>query len=246
MKLPHKLAKQPLIEAIFEMRFKSRAAVSSILPGLLFTKLEGEKSIERLPAAELPQQLRNVDPNLQYAPLLRIQWDAFWILIGDRSVGLACRFPYPGWSAFRPAILALVELIREGSIIESVERMALKYTNIFPSELGDASALAKLELRVGEHSAMKDNFQIRVAVPMDGFLQIVQIISSGTAKLPDGTSRSGVILDIDTIAITADIPFHEFAGKLADCVDAVHRASKVMFFDCLKSETIRKLEPTYD
>jgi uncharacterized protein (TIGR04255 family) len=246
MKLPNKLAKQPVIEAIFEMRFKSQAA-ASILPGFLFTKLSGEKSIERLPAAEFPQQMRNFDPNLQYAPLVRMHWDAFLILVGDRSVALACKFPYTGWSAFRPAILNLIELIRQASIIESVERMALKYINIFPSELGDASALVKFELRVGEHSAAKDNFQIRVEVPMDDdLLLIVQIIASGTAKFPDGTSRTGVTLDIDTLAMTADMPFQKFAGMLPDRIEAVHQASKVMFFDCLKPETIQKLEPTYD
>jgi uncharacterized protein (TIGR04255 family) len=246
MKLPQKLAKQPLVEAIFEMRFKSQAAVSSILPGFLFTKLAGKKSIERLPAAELPQQMRNIDPNLQYAPLVRIHWDAFMILIGDRSVGLACKFPYLGWSAFKPAILNLVELIKEASVIESVERMGLKYTNVIPSELGDVSALVKFELKVGKHNAAKDNFQIRVEVPKDDLLQIVQIIALATATFPDRTSRSGVNLDIDTVAMTANIPFPEFADKLPDRIEAAHRACKVMFFDCLKPETIKKLEPSYD
>jgi uncharacterized protein (TIGR04255 family) len=246
MKLPHKLAKQPVIEAIFEMRFKSQAAVSSILPGFLFTKLSGEKSIERLPAAEFPQQMRHIHPALQFAPLVRVRWDAFFILIGDRNVGLACKIPYPGWQAFKATILQLVEWVTQVSIIESVERAALKYTNIIPSELGDARSLVKFELLVGEHSAAGDKFQIRVEVPKDDLLHVVQIISSGTAMLADGTSRTGVTLDIDTIAAIANIPFQKFAGTLADRIEAVHRENKVMFFDCLKPETIKKLEPSYD
>ena len=70
-KLPLKLGKEPLIEALFEMRFKATAPVSNILPGLLFTKFKGEKKIEKLPAAQLPEELRKVDPSLHYAPLLR-------------------------------------------------------------------------------------------------------------------------------------------------------------------------------
>ena len=102
-KLPLKLGKEPLIEALFEMRFKATAPVSNILPGLLFTKFKGEKKIEKLPAAQLPEELRKVDPSLHYAPLLRIYWDRFMILTSDRSSGLACKMPYPGWNAaFKP------------------------------------------------------------------------------------------------------------------------------------------------
>jgi uncharacterized protein (TIGR04255 family) len=246
MKLPQKLAKPPLVEAIFEMRFKSKAIVSSILPGLLFTKLSGAKSIERLPAAEFPQQLRNADPALQYAPLVRVGWDRFVILIGDRNLALACKHPYPGWKEFKPAIVHLVELVKEANIVDDVERMSLKNTNILPSEMGTVADLIKFDLIVGAHHAANDNLLIRVEILQDDLLHIVQIATSGTAKFPDGTARSGAMLDIDTIAIAADTPLAKLAERLAERIDVIHAGNKFMFFDCLKPETVHKLEPSYD
>src|SRR6266849_8050173 len=152
MKLPKKLGREPLIEAIFEMRFKTPSPASNFLPGYLFTKLVGQKTIERLPAAELPEQMRSVDQNLRYAPLIRIRWGSYLVLIGDRNVGLACGVPYLGWHDFKPNILMLVRSLSQAEIIDSVERFSLRYTDIIPSDLGRADSLLEFKLRIGQHS----------------------------------------------------------------------------------------------
>lgn len=41
--LPMKFGKEPLIDAIFEMRFQSQEGASNILAGVLYTALSGEK-----------------------------------------------------------------------------------------------------------------------------------------------------------------------------------------------------------
>jgi uncharacterized protein (TIGR04255 family) len=238
MTLPKRLGKEPLLEAIFEMRFMSQAPVSSILPGFLFSMLPGQKRIDRLPAAELPQQVRSIDLNLRYAPLLRIDWDDYFILLGDWSVGLACKLPYPGWSKFKPAILELTKSVASARIIDSVERFSLKYTDIIPAELGDVSSLVKFVLMIGEHSAAADNFQIRVEVPSEDRIHVVSLSSAGVAKLADGSARNGVAIDIDTIATLTDMSMSKFSETLPDKVEAAHLENKARFFDCLKPETM--------
>jgi hypothetical protein len=123
MTLPKKLGKEPLVEALFEMRFKPKGPVSSILPGLVFTKFSGEKKIENLPFAGLPEQiLARIDPNVRYTPLVRIHWDNFMILCSNQSAGLACKLPYPGWTTgFKPAIIKLADLIGDAGIVDVVE-----------------------------------------------------------------------------------------------------------------------------
>ncbi len=246
MKLPLKLGKEPLIEAIFEIRFTATLPVSSILPGLMFQGLQGEKLIERLPASELPQQLRNIDPNLRYAPLIRIRWQSFTILISDQSVGLACTIPYPGWGAFKPAILKIVEIVGLAGVIESVERFSLKYTDILPLELGDLDSLVEFDLKIGPYDAAGKNVQIRAEIPKDGLIHLVQLASSGTAKMADGTTREGVALDIDTVALVGNAEFSDFFETLAERVEFGHLENKAMFFACLKQKAIDKLEPVYD
>ena len=74
------------------------------------------------------------------------------ILTSDRSSGLACKMPYPGWNAaFKPAILNLAALIAEASVVDSIERISLKYTNIIPAERGDAPELVDFTLKVGSY-----------------------------------------------------------------------------------------------
>jgi uncharacterized protein (TIGR04255 family) len=247
IRLPSRLGKEPLLEAIFEIRFMSQAPVASILPGLLFTALQGGKRIERLPAAELPQQMRSIDVNLRYAPVIRIDWESYFILIGDRSVALTCKLPYPGWRKFKPTILELSKVVAASNIIDTVERFSLKYTDIISEELGNVSSLVKFALVIGDHSAERDTFQIRVEVPSSsGSIHVVSIASSGVAKLPDGSTRSGVAIDIDTIVPNTDARVSNFSETLADRVEAAHLENKKMFFQCLNPETIEKLEPIYD
>ena len=129
-KLPIKLGKEPLIDAVFEVRFTGTASASDVLPGFLFGRLEGEKSLERLPTANLPKPVRDADPNLHFAPLTRLRWNNFVISISDRSLLVGCTIPYLGWVAFKPAILQIIHTIHEIGIIKNVNRFSVKYTDI--------------------------------------------------------------------------------------------------------------------
>jgi uncharacterized protein (TIGR04255 family) len=246
MRLPQKLGKVPLVEAIFEVRFKARTAASSVLPGLIFSKYPGEKKIERLPMSEMHEAFRSVDPNFRYAPLVRVHWDTFMISAGDRSVSLASKLPYPGWTVYKTAIVNLVRLVDESAIVESVERFSLKYTNIIPYEIGSAPSVAEFALKIGSHDASNHLFQIRAEFPNKSLICVVQIASEGLATLLDGTTRKGVVIDLDTIAMIDDLPFSKFANVLEERVEETHSEAKKMFFGCLKPEALEKLEPIYE
>jgi uncharacterized protein (TIGR04255 family) len=78
---PTKLKNEPLVDAVFEIRFSSTIPASSVLPGILFAHIKGHPQIDRLPVADIPSQLRTVDPNLRFLPLIRLHWDnSFWFL----------------------------------------------------------------------------------------------------------------------------------------------------------------------
>jgi hypothetical protein len=58
-RLPKRLARDTIYEAIFEVRFSSdRPAISSIMPGLLYSKLSDLfTSSQELPMASMPPEL---------------------------------------------------------------------------------------------------------------------------------------------------------------------------------------------
>ena len=161
-KLPTKLKKEPLVDAVFELRFYSSAPASSIFPGFFFSKLEGTKNIETLPTAELPKHLRDSDPNLQFAPLVRIHWNNDYLIsISDRSVAVACKYPYPGWRNFKQAILKVTDIVREVGIVHEIQRYSLKYVDLIPcDDIKDRVSYINLEIKLGSHKLKKECFSL--------------------------------------------------------------------------------------
>ena len=250
VKLPTKLKKEPLIDAIFELRFTSAVPASSILPGILFAQLIGDKSdksIERLGAADLPKQVRDADPNLQYAPIIRIHWRSFLIFISDRSVAVACKLPYVGWNAFQPAIIEVVGHLKDAEIIQSVQRYSLKYVNLLPAlDAKEPVSLLNVEISLGNHKLEKEIFQVRVEIPREGFTNAVQVASPAEVTMLDGVKKEGIIVDIDTTKNIDNEDLNGFIKNLPDKLSAIRATNKAMFFECLKPETIIALEPVYD
>ncbi|EPZ13963.1 hypothetical protein M622_19350 [Thauera terpenica 58Eu] len=246
-KLPTKLKKEPLIDALFEMRFTSVIPASSVFPGVLFSKLPHDKTIERLPTEQLPKALLESEPNLRFAPLVRLHWDKFLISIGDRSLAVSCKMPYPGWGTFKPAILNVVEQLREIGIIQAVHRFSMKYIDLIPASSPSDQVMAiNGTVVLGNHKLKQEIFSLRVEIPKEGLLHAVQITSSATATLQDGSSREGIIVDIDSISDLGSLDFGNWLERLPDQLELMHLANKAMFFECLRPETIVSLEPIYE
>lgn len=241
-----KLGKEPLIDAIFEMRFQSQEGASNILAGVLYTALSGEKKIEHLPTASLPQQLRDIDPNLQFAPVIRIIFDKFSVSIGDKSFVIGCSMPYPGWKVFKKNVMEVVTATQAPCIIQSINRFSLKYTDIIPTNNhNDSSTLLNADLSIGGHSFLSGNYSLRVEKQDNDLLHILSIISHATATTRDGAIRNGLVVDVDTIAGIADEPMQNFVSNLPSRLEHAHLANKSTFFKCLTESTIQRLEPAY-
>ena len=246
-KLPIKLGNEPLIDAVFEMRFSSNAPASDVLPGFLFSQLDGDKRLERLPTADLPKPVRDADPKLHFAPLTRLQWNNFIISIGDRSLIVGCNTPYPGWTAFKQTILQIIEKIKEIGIIQNINRFSVKYTDIIPSnDIQEQISLIKTSIVLGDHTLEKENFSLRIEIPEGDILHAVNIISSAIATLSDGTKREGIVIDIDSINNVDNQDFEQWIEQLPDNLETIHTGNKNMFFKCLPQGTIESLEPVYE
>jgi hypothetical protein len=72
-RLPILLEHEPLIEAVFEVRFAS-GDFSEVLPGALFNALDPKPQLRRLPQADIPRPLRDQDPQLRFTPTMQLLW----------------------------------------------------------------------------------------------------------------------------------------------------------------------------
>lgn len=246
-KLPIKLKKEPLVDVVFEMRFTARVPASNILPGILYDKLDGDKTLEPMPAAQLPKQMRDADPNLQFAPLVRIVWKEYLVLISDKSIAIACKIPYSGWANFHQAIVQVLKNIAEISSIETVQRYSFKYVNLLPiAKIEDQVSSVNIKVTVGTHNLEKERFQFRIEIPQDGFIKSIQIVADATVTTIDKKTMRGLVVDIDTVRNIPNERVKDFMVGLDDKLKAIHGISKATFFECITSNTLKTLEPIYD
>lgn len=246
-KLPKRLLKEPLLDALFECRFDTRFPVSNILPGILFSEFEGEKQLERLPHSEIPEAIRNSDPNFKYISLVRIRWQNYSFLIGDHSVAVACHLPYRGWNDFKPTIIKAIEVLRKSGLVEKVIRYSTKYVSLIQTnDSANQVDLVNFSLKIGSRELTKESCQVRMEIPVEGAINIVQIVSGTKVIMSDQSVREGVLIDIDTIKEIAGIPIEELERDLDSALEYIHRVSKETFFDCLTEQTLVRLGPEYE
>jgi uncharacterized protein (TIGR04255 family) len=241
--LPARLRSEPLIDAIFEMRFTAESA-AQILPGMLYSGLSGEKRLENLPASGIPEDIRRKDPNLAAQPVSRILWDRYILSFGDVSFGIGCRLPYPGWAAFRQQILTLAGRVIESGLINKVERYDLRYVDLIDGQ-GPEDLAPKLDasLTLGGVNLADGLFHLQAMVECGGMPHHVRIALPAEMQVGEAAApRRGLLLETNTTTQT-DCAADAFMGLLQDRLDAVHDANKAMFFACLTDEAVEAMGP---
>jgi len=252
MKLPKKLMKEPLVDALFDVRFLSTIpAVSGILPGMLLSALKPSwpepLQIERLQAAELPSQMRINDPFLKYQPLLKLSGTSFMILVGDWNVTVGCKLPYAGWGAFKPKIIEVMSALKSSGFVKELERYSMKYVDIVQQKnLVDQIQRANMEIRIGSHKLAAETFDVRVEIKQGEFTNLLHLAAQAQVTLPGGETRKGLLIDVDTVVDHKTADLEQFARELPQRLEGIHTENKTRVFECLTPEAIKELGPVYD
>lgn len=219
-----------------------------MLPGALYSVFgEPASSIEKLPLAQVPEQIRQADPNLQFAPLVRLVWKDYALLIGDGSIAVSCNLPYPGWLNFRAAIFKVVDAVSRIGIANSINRYSVKYVDLVPEPSVERQVRGlNWNIRVGKHELAAEIASVRVEIPRGDYLHLVSIQTAGLVNLPGARQVEGVIVDVDTICNVSAVTLAEFMIDMNNRLDLIHAENKVMFFECITQETLQALEPSYE
>ncbi len=249
--LPVRLKKEPLVDALFEIRFSSLIPASNFLPGLLFSEFSKSAGaptrIERLPISDVPSQMRSGDPFLKFQPLLKLHTDRFMLMVGDSNVTVACQLPYAGWALFKPKIIETIAVVKNTNLIQTIERYSMKYVDIVDGkDIDEQIKRTNIDIKIGNHHLTSEPFTVRVEIKRNTFVHIVQIGAPSTGTLTTGETRTGVLIDVDTVAEHTTADFEKFIRELPDRLEDIHTQNKIMFFDCLTPETIQYLEPVYE
>jgi uncharacterized protein (TIGR04255 family) len=245
-RIPVRLKKEPLLEAIWEIRFSGgKSPVADLLPGMLFKSFPGKYgTAAKLPIADIPAPVIEHDPNLRYVPKIRLAGVNQAVQIGDRVVSLSCRRPYSGWARFSADIREVAKAVQETGLVDRLERFSLKYIDLIELEKPVGLALLNLDIKMGGYELAAKPVQLRTEIKENDLTHIIQIISPAEVELPGTEGRlKGVLVDIDSIKPMRD---DESWDALQQRLDDVHVACKRMFFSILKPETIEALDPEYE
>ena len=246
-RLPKVLEREPLVDALFEVRLNGAPPLGDILPGALFGGITPKPTIERLPAAEFPYPIRANDPNLQFSPVSRLDVGQYQISVSDRSFFISCKLPYPKWPAFKEKIIEITKQISSFGIPGSVERYSIKYVNLVEaSTLDEQISKVDLSLKLGTSNIIDTNINLRIERNSADILHIVSVATGAQANLVDGRVLFGVVIDVDSIRNVQFDSFSSFADIVEDGIEELRQANKIQFFDCLKTQAIEEMGPIYE
>lgn len=247
-KLPTRLGKDLLVGVIFEMRFESLVPLSNILPGLLFKHLPSA-SITKTPISEIPESIRNTDPNFIYAPLVALETEKYQVHIGDKVLQVIYNVPYDGWDKFKSVIMDIYENIMSYSLINNIVRFSLKYIDIIEPESGSSlDEMLNINLSMGSSKLDFNTSQARTEIHKADSVVVIQMAGSAKVEFANSSirSREGFLIDVDCIrdVITRDL--NSFEKELSDGLEDLHNITKEYFFSFLTDEALELLGAEYD
>lgn len=244
--VPARLRREPLYEAVWEIRFQAKQPVLELLTGSLFAELSkrgwGLTGVSHLPASNIPLPMRQVDPNLRYVPVVKLDGSPLSVSLGERVIVMSCLRPYIGWAVFGARIKELATVLEGTGFLERPERFSLKYLDIIEGS-GDLDALS-VQVSVGARKLRSEPLQVRTELKTGEMLHIVEIGLPAQIALKTGERLQGTAVSTDTICLaSADVD--EFWRRFDVRLEEVHSANKELFFDLLSDETLKNLEPEF-
>lgn len=246
-KLPSKLAKVPIAEAVCELRIGGAVPLHNVIPGLLMSKFPGQvRDVMPLPAASIPEPIRAAEATFAHVALTRFKWRDLTVLVGTRVLTISHVPPYLGWSGFKGLITELFRSVLVDEITPSIERYSLKYQNLFRfDEDPKPDTVLDLTLQLGGLALKPAATILRGEVVAEDLVTIVQIAQSAALQVEGKAPAQGLLLDVDTVSTTPAMPCVEFLNQMDTRLELIRLANKTVFFECLRDEAIVALGATY-
>lgn len=240
--IPKKLNKCPLVDVIFEIRFNPIVPQEVVFP-MIYNQISNDfGKIESLPISQMPAQIRDNDPNLEFAPHFRLRnkQNVNHILqIGPKVVVWSSSPIYTGWENFRAYTALLLSKVIRSNVFNSIIRIGFRATNFFEGTNIFENKL-KAEIMLGGDEIEYRQTMLRTEIVKGEFHSTVQILNDAQVNLPSA-NKTGSLIDIDTFCMPVESSTDDIESKL----DRAHDIEKKIFFSLLKEEFLNILDPIY-
>jgi len=239
MENPKKIENCPIVDSVIELRFISKIFPNAVF-GLIYNSLVNEyPNVEKLPILQLPEQLRDADPNFKFKAHYKItSKDGFVVQIGPDVIIIGAPNPYSGWVEFSNRIYFVIKQIHNLNIIDKVTRLGVRYINFFDDNIFDK---VNINISIGGNSLDPKNTLFRTEIKKNGYLNSLQV-ANNAIQMIKGKPNHGSIIDID---VFKEYNTGEFKDFYQDEIEKAHNTEKEIFFDLLKPAFLKSLNPTY-
>ncbi|MDR2630160.1 MAG: TIGR04255 family protein [Spirochaetaceae bacterium] len=239
VKLPKKLANSPINEAVFEIRYAGKYP-GEALYGVLFDVFKdiSTQNAEILPILQIPQQVRDMDPNLYYQPFYRVRNNNLTLSVGPHSIVFSVLKPYAGWTQWTQFFYPIIDKIKEKNIITQVERIWLRTFDVLTGNIFE---------RINVNLTVNGN--IVTSSPSSFYTEFKQnnthvLLNINNAAYMNGMQTRDSLIDITCIRdfyCDAD----RFFSLYKEDLENAHAVNKQVFFGLLKEELTNDYGPEY-
>ena len=238
--IPIKLEPTPIVSAVIEIKFTPLVPNEAVF-GIMYPLLSKEyKKLNKLPILQVPNDIRDRDPNLIFAPHYEFfdEDEILKVLVGPRVIAIAFNKTesneYPGWTeCIEGKIFNIYEKVFSGKIISKIDRFAIRYTDFFKSNIFENT---NYEVSSGNKNNLGLNEKVQIArnFKEDDFIHNI-VISNNSEFIPNSKKETGSIIDIDTYIENIS---ENFESNYKDLLTKCHILNKNQFFNILKKEYV--------
>lgn len=245
--LPVKLDKEPLVEAVCQLRVAGGAALNVFFPGMLLTRYPQDVSgLQQLPSAMIPEQLRAMQPEMAFVPIIQLKFKGVLVMIGQRSISVSNPAPYLGWRQFKSLIIEVFNVLLQSKQVSKIDRYSIKYVNVLKAnEVSGPFNALDWSIRIGRLDLNMQSTNVRTETVSNKLVTIITLSGGVAVQVPGQAPVQGALIDIDTVCQEGAGP-EEFMARMPEELDRIRHANKVAFFECLTNEAIHELSPTYE
>ena len=231
-------------EAICEIRFNAPQSPEVVLGRLADSRAWRDHEQKRLPAADLPAALREVDQNLRYQPILEVAAVSRrgFLRIGPYALSIHQTEKYEGWTTFQPAIKEAVDSIYEALPAASIERIGLRYINLLNEHdhLITKPHNLRLSIKTADNISVVDSFVVNYR--RNKSPRHVCQVCVATPEYTAGPSPDNFSVAVDIDVFTTNFIQISNESDVMNWIEDAHLYLKEEFFDLWKDDVIQKLK----
>lgn len=239
--LPDRLDPDAIIEALVEYRFDHTELPEAIVGRLLDAPMWANYTQHRLPAADFPQPLKDMDPTLRYQPIIELRRAdiARVVKIGGHVFSYHVLGTYPGWTEFREEINQITDTVTGQLRSPNFSRLGFRYINIFVPEKHNVTGLSEtnISISIGAERltcSLNLNYLRRLDTNHTVTVKIAtpELVSSNIGAF-------SLLCDIDVA--TKDNEPVSGSDRTKAWINTAHDIEKEEFFKILRTDVAEKL-----